>query len=251
MALMCLLLALVGVVRGHPLVCVANRDEYLDRGSDPPSSRGGDPEVWCGLDRRAGGTWLGMNGAGVVVVLTNRPGEQDTTRTSRGGAARGALTKRTARDAAAFAAAWASMHVPNPFSLFAADASGAWFAAWGGPDDGARVAPVGPGLHTLTNTHDLDELAAAEVLRAASGGPVEFPLGISLADAERFLLRVARSHAPLDGGPRSAVCVHGENRGTVSCALLAVDASGRPARFLAADGRPCVAEFRDVLRPGG
>jgi hypothetical protein len=244
---MCLLLAAVGVVDRHPLVCVANRDEYFDRPSDPPASRGGDPEVWCGLDRRAGGTWLGMNAAGVVVVLTNRRGEADASRASRGGAARGALTKRTARDAAAFAAAWASMNVPNPFSLFAADATGAWFCGWAGPDDGARLVSVGPGLHTLTNTHDLDELPAADVLRAADGGPVELPVGISLADAESRLLRVAKSHTPLDGGPRGAICVHGEGRGTVSSALTAVGADGRPARFLAADGAPCVTEFRDVL----
>jgi hypothetical protein len=244
---MCLLLALVDVVEGHPFVAVANRDEYFDRGSEPPASRGGDPEVWCGLDRRAGGTWLGMNAAGVVVVLTNRRGEQDTTRTSRGGAARGALDRRSARDAAAFAAAWAAVHVPNPFSLFAADARGAWFVPWAGPDDGASVVELSPGLHTLTNTHDLDELPAAEVLRAADGGPVEFPRGIALAGAEPLLLRIAKSHAPLDGGPRSAVCVHGEGRGTVSSALLAVRADGRPARFLAADGAPCVTRYRDVL----
>lgn len=244
---MCLLLALVGVVDGHPLVAVANRDEHFDRLSDPPASRGGDPEVWCGLDRRAGGTWLGMNAAGVVVVLTNRRGEQDATRTSRGGAARGALDRRTARDAAAFAAAWASVHVPNPFSLFAADTTSAWFAGWDGPDDGARLVELTPGLHTLTNTHDLDELAAAEVLRAADGGPVAFPRGISLADAEPLLLRIAKSHAPLDGGPRSACCVHGDGRGTVSSALLAVDARGRSVRFLAADGPPCTTRYREVF----
>jgi hypothetical protein len=245
---MCLLLALVDVVQGHPLVAVANRDEYFDRASEGPASRGGDPEVWCGQDKRAGGTWLGMNSAGLAVVLTNRRGEQDATRTSRGGAARGALDRRTARDAAAFAAAWASMNVPNPFSLFAADAASAWFAAWDGPDDGARLVELTPGLHTLTNTHDLDELPAALVLGAAEGGPVAFPRGIALTDAEPLLHRIARSHAALDGGPRSACCVHGESRGTVSSALLAVDARGRPARFLAAEGPPCVAACRDVLR---
>ena len=103
------------------------------------------------------------------------------------------------------------------------------------------------GLHTVSNTHDLDDLPADEVLRAADGGPVAFPRGISLADAKPLLLRIARSHAPLDSGPRSACCVHGDGRGTVSSALLAVDAAGRPARFLAADGPPCVTAFRDVL----
>jgi hypothetical protein len=85
------------------------------------------------------------------------------------------------------------------------------------------------------------------VLRAADGGPVEFPRGIALGDAEPLLLRIAKSHAPLDGGPRSAVCVHGEGRGTVSSALLAVDARGRPAKYLAADGPPCVTRYRDAL----
>jgi len=245
---MCLLLALVNVVEGHPFVAVANRDEYFDRQSDGPASRGGDPEVWCGLDRRAGGTWLGMNAAGVAVVLTNRRGEQDATRTSRGGAARGALDRKSARDASAFAGAWATIEVPNPFSMFAADARGAWFVSWAGPDDGARVVEVAPGLHTLTNTHDLDELPVAKVLRAADGGPVAFPRGMSLGRAEPMLRRVANSHAPLDGGPRSAVCVHGEGRGTVSSALLAIRADGGPARFLAADGPPCVTAYRDVLR---
>ena len=246
---MCLVLALVHVVDGHPFVCVANRDEYFVRESDPVASRGGVPEVWCGLDRRAGGTWLGMNAAGVAVILTNRRGEEDASRSSRGHAARGALGRRTAQDAAAFAAAWAAALVPNPFCLFAADARGAWFTAWNGPDDGARLAPVAPGLHTLTNTHDLDELPVDLVLRAADGGPVAFPRGNSLADAQARLLRVAKSHAPLDRGTRGACCVHGEGRGTVSSALLATDAAGRPARFLAADGPPCVTAFRNVLVP--
>jgi hypothetical protein len=139
------------------------------------------------------------------------------------------------------------MNVPNPFSLFVADASGAWFVAWAGPDDGARLAPLGPGLHTLTNTHDLGELPASAVLAAADGGPVEFPRGIPLDEAQARLLRIAKSHAPMDGGPRGSACVHGDGRGTVSSALLAVDAAGRPARFLAADGAPCTSPWRDVL----
>src|SRR5262249_30250105 len=137
----------------------------------------------------------------------------------------------------------------NPFSLFAADARSAWFASWSGPDDGARVGPVACGFHTLTNTHDLDELAASEVLRAAEGGPVELPRGLPLDEVTRGLERVARSHAALDGGPRSACCVHGQGRGTVSSAIVAVDVASRPALYLAADGPPCVTPYRDVFAP--
>lgn len=244
---MCLVLALVDVVEGHPFVAVANRDEFYDRASDPPASRGGEPEVWCGLDRRAGGTWLGMNAAGVAVVLTNRRGRQDPTRPTRGMGPLGALACHDAGHAADETAQWAHEVVTNPFSMIVADARSCWFVhhdvSWG------AGLLVDPGLHTVSNTHDLDELPPEEVLRAADGGPVAFPRGITLAEAEPLLLRIAKSHAPLDGGPRSACCVHGEGRGTVSSALLAVNAAGRPARFLAADGAPCVTAYRDVLTP--
>ncbi len=246
---MCLLLALVDVVDGHPLVCVANRDEFYDRPSEPVASRGGDPEVWCGLDKRAGGTWLGMNAAGVVVVLTNRRGEEDRSRASRGRIAMDTLEGgRCAEDAVQNAEISTYRTRPNPFSLVVADCARAMLLAYDGPHASPTMRTIGPGLHTLTNTHDLDELSADEVLRAADGGPVEVPRGISLDDAVARLQRIAKSHAPLDGGPRSACCVHGDGRGTVSSAVLAVDAAGRPARFLAADGAPCVAAWRDVLR---
>jgi transport and Golgi organization protein 2 len=248
LAAMCLLLALVRVVAGHPLVLVANRDESFDRPSEAPASRGGSPEVWCGIDRRAGGTWLGLNAAGVAVVLTNRRGPQDPSRPSRGAIAWETLASGCcAEDALEAAENRARALRPNPFTLFVADHVRAGVLAYDGPDALPKEVFVGPGLHTTTNTHDLDELSASSVLAVAAGGAVDFPVGIALADAEERLLRIARSHEPLAAAPRSAVCVHADGRGTVSSALLAVDQSGRPARFLAADGPPCATPFRDVL----
>ena len=118
---MCLLLAACHVVAGHPCVVLANRDEYWDRDADPPAPRGGDPAVTSGLDRRGGGTWLGLNASGVVAVLTNRPGPLDPGRPSRGAIAIEALTARASDTAASKAAARAVRDQPNPFYTYATE----------------------------------------------------------------------------------------------------------------------------------
>jgi uncharacterized protein with NRDE domain len=247
---MCLLLAALDVVAGHPLVVLANRDEYWDRPAEGPAPRGGDPAVVCGLDRRAGGTWLGMNASGVVAVLTNRPGPLDPGRPSRGAVAMHALTAHSSDAAAAKAAARAVRDQPNPFSLFVGDEHGGVAVTWDGPESEPRIVALAPGLHTLSNLHDLDALEVARVLQAAPDGPVALPDGLPLDDAVAQLQRLAPSHAPLDG-TRTAVCVHdaAQRRGTVSSAVLAVAADGSPARFVAADGPPCRTPWRAVALP--
>jgi len=65
-----------------PLLVATNRDEHLDRPSQPPSR-------WLAgsvapRDERAGGTWIGCSDAGVIAAVTNRFGsERDPERRSR------------------------------------------------------------------------------------------------------------------------------------------------------------------------
>ena len=62
---------------GHPwpLLLAANRDEMVDRPWAPPGRHWPDrPEVVAGLDRTAGGSWLGLNDHGVVAAILNRRG---------------------------------------------------------------------------------------------------------------------------------------------------------------------------------
>ncbi|HLT35932.1 MAG TPA: NRDE family protein, partial [Enhygromyxa sp.] len=85
---MCTIIAALQVWPGRPLVVAANRDEALDR----PAI---DPRVWAPgevaarrvlapRDLRAGGTWLGVNDAGLFVGITNRRAIPDPRRRSRG-----------------------------------------------------------------------------------------------------------------------------------------------------------------------
>jgi hypothetical protein len=106
---MCSVVLAAHVVAGYPLVVVANRDEQLDRASSPPLAWSGDGGVVGGgtiesapfvapRDDVAGGTWLGVNRAGVFVGITNRYlGPQDATRASRGRLVADALALGSAR----------------------------------------------------------------------------------------------------------------------------------------------------------
>jgi uncharacterized protein with NRDE domain len=79
---MCILLVLRDQVEGWPLVVGANRDEFRDRLFVPPLAEG---PVLAPRDLRAGGTWLALHRAGVLVAVTNLPeAAPDPARASRG-----------------------------------------------------------------------------------------------------------------------------------------------------------------------
>ncbi len=82
---MCLCVLLYKQVPGYPLVMAANREEYYDRPSQPPSWVARDPAVFAGRDERSGGTWQGANQFGLLLALTNRVSSGfDPQRRSRG-----------------------------------------------------------------------------------------------------------------------------------------------------------------------
>ena len=69
---MCLLAVQYRLVPESPILVAANREEYIDRPSLPPSIQSGKPRVLCGIDQKAGGSWLGVNQNGLFVGLCNR-----------------------------------------------------------------------------------------------------------------------------------------------------------------------------------
>jgi uncharacterized protein with NRDE domain len=70
---MCLIAFAIGAHPRWPLLIAANRDEYFERPTLPLHrwrSLAGQTIV-SGRDERAGGTWLGLNPAGRIAMLTN------------------------------------------------------------------------------------------------------------------------------------------------------------------------------------
>lgn len=91
---MCLIVFAHRVVPGYELVLIANRDEFLER----PTRRLGwweGEEILAGKDLVAGGTWLGVNRAGVWTALTNF---RELFRAESGAPSRGFLTHQILRE---------------------------------------------------------------------------------------------------------------------------------------------------------
>jgi uncharacterized protein with NRDE domain len=238
---MCTLVIAAHVFEGHPVVVVANRDERLDRASSPPI-------IWPGgflapRDDVAGGTWLGVNEAGVFVGITNRYlGPQDPARVSRGAIVADALALGSARDIhAALATMPATRH--NGFHLVYADAQDVLATV----SSGAHIAQLvlGKGIHVITERSfgAGDDTRRRERIRTAWTRLV----GDQNLDLER-LSQLLTDHD--EGDPLGATCIHlpGIPYGTRSGAALAI-AADRSAGMLWAEGPPCTTPFAPVSGP--
>lgn len=101
---MCLLALQYKTARDAPVLVAQNREERYDRPSQPPRIQSGRPRVVCGIDRKAGGTWFGVNQHGMFVAVANRPKRcVPAEPRSRGLLCRELLGTRTATDAAELA----------------------------------------------------------------------------------------------------------------------------------------------------
>ena len=233
---MCTLLVAFGLRDRRPLVIAANRDEKLSRPAAPPRLWVDRPlRLFAPEDLEAGGTWMGLNEAGLFAGLTNRfaggpnPGQLSPDRRSRGLLVLDALEHDSPR--AAFdrlRRLRGDEH--NPFHLVLADASRA-FLIW---SDGRALVEreLEPGLHVVTERSF--EAAPSGREEALAAEPPGLP-GL------REALAVHREPG-IEG-----TCVHVPemNYGTRSSALIEFDAEG-PARFDYADGPPCTAPWQDL-----
>jgi uncharacterized protein with NRDE domain len=69
---MCLVAFFFRMVDDAAVVVGANREEFFARGGEPPQWLDETGSIVGGRDPVADGTWLGVNGRGVLVAVTNR-----------------------------------------------------------------------------------------------------------------------------------------------------------------------------------
>src|SRR3954463_7097816 len=190
---MCTLIAAVRQFPDAPLVVAANRDERLDRAARAPLlwTSGPLPFV-AGRDEVGGGTWLGLNRAGLFVGVTNRLGvDRDPARQSRGALVVEALGASSARELHARLAGLEPGRF-NAFHLLYADRDGG-FVTW---SDGAAVKQeaLEPGVHVVTERSlGGDDRARTEPVRALWSG---LPPGLVPSTEELFA--ILRHHRPED-----------------------------------------------------
>src|SRR5215469_5278355 len=102
---MCLLAVFYRMFDEVPVILAANREEDYARGGTPLDLRTGPIPFVAGLDPVAGGTWLGINAAKLVVAVTNRAKSNPSKEPrSRGLLAKDLLGYGSAREAAQQAA---------------------------------------------------------------------------------------------------------------------------------------------------
>lgn len=236
---MCMLAILYRVARGTPILVAANREERFDRPTQYPKIQSGSPRAVCGIDRQAGGTWLGVNQYGLFCAVTNRrklrlPLEPR----SRGLLCRELLELRSARDAAAHAAKELSTGAYSGANYICADAR---YAAVVHGGNKVEVVELTPGLHVV------------------SGGDVNVPTD----DRDRFVRRMLDLHTldsavtflavasrvfsrKPDGVGRRGVVLTSGDYGTVSSTLLSLPRKIQQAVYQYAPGSPCDCAYDDL-----
>jgi uncharacterized protein with NRDE domain len=274
---MCTLVLLRRPDSAWPLLLAANRDELASRPARPPGRHWPDrAEVVAGLDQQAGGSWLGINNHGVVAGVLNRVG---TLGPAAGKRSRGELVLEALdhADAAAAAAALADLDPDayRPFNLVVADVrdafwlrhagalpqfafrttTGAWRevqphqvpgAALGRTPRAAAIEchPIQPGVSMIT-AHDLNDESSPRVrhhLPLFQSAPAPEP---ARDDWAAWIALLASRESP-GGDPHGAMTVVTDgDYGTVSSALIALPAQGKPIMKFA-DGRPDQVPFAPV-----
>jgi uncharacterized protein with NRDE domain len=246
-SLMCILAVQYKFAKDAPILLAQNREERLDRPTQAPRIQSGRPRVVCGIDRKAGGTWLGVNQHGLVVAVANRPKTVVPSEPrSRGLLCRELLNFRTAQQAADHAVK----------ELKSGCYAGANYLCMGTrkgvvvyAGDRIEAVELAPGLHLLTNG-DLDDPydRRQEFARRL--------LTLQRLDSAVAFLAVASrtfSRRP-DSRGRRGVIISGDTYGTVSSTLVSLPKKMQNAVYQYAPGPPsdhayddCSALLRQVL----
>ena len=245
---------------GTPVALAANRDESLDRESEPPALRGErDADRNAGnrylapRDAEAGGTWIGLESSGLVVAVTNRWLDADR----EGDRSRGRLVADCLRQSSAeMAVRTVEQELDERdyagFNLVLADGVAAFLLSY---DGRLAVTRLDPGVHVVGNVGGV-----------VNGEPWfliperRAEVGAERADSAR---RVAAAVVPEPGEGTDAwlgratdvladhsygACLHGDGFGTRSFTRIR---TGSTTEFAYADGPPCETEVEPVFVPDG
>jgi hypothetical protein len=235
---MCLLAIQYRLVPESPILVAANRDEFYDRPSQPPSIQSGKPRVLCGTDQQAGGTRLGVNQHGLFVAACNRVRlNPPVTPRSRGSLCRDLLRAGSARKAVDMALDELSTGQYDGVNYVVADAESGWVVH--GCED-AEVVQLEDGLSIVSNgdVNDPRDERVRMALRLLTLQTLDSPVKF-LAVASKVFAR-----APSPPG-RPSMVIRNKTRGTVSSTLISLGKKPRDAIFQFADGPPDRTKYED------
>jgi len=248
---MCLIIVESRIDAEMPLLVAANRDEKLERAAVTATVlQATAPRIIGGRDLVAHGTWLAVNEHGVVAGLTNRPSSSGRDPSKR---SRGELPLALAQHETAEASVddFLRRFTSGDFNLgwlLVGDRRSLYYLTLNesGPIDSEALEP---GLHVLGNGPLREPSPKTDLVmeHLAQARPTD--LGVVA-----WLHRVLGDHtlpSGIDGSLENrarqlqAACVHTEDYGTRSAALVTVPPDGTPNMWVA-DGPPCRTPFVSV-----
>jgi hypothetical protein len=247
---MCLLAVQYQLVPESPILVAANREEYFDRPSLTPSIQSGKPRILCGVDQKAGGTWLGVNQNGLFVGLCNRA----TSVPLFGQRSRGSLVMDLLRCTSSSRALDKALSELGETqyegsNLIIADAKAGYAIH---SDQRQEVVEMRPGLNIIGahNLNDPDDERVRMARRLLTLQTLDSPVKF-LAVASRVFAR-----APVGPG-RPSMVIRNQDYGTVSSSLIALGVKPRDAIYQFSNGAPdqtkyedCSPMLRDILSRG-
>ena len=245
---------------GHdwPLIVGANRDEMATRPWKAPARHWPDrPEAVAGLDVEAGGSWLGVNDAGVTAAMLNRHG---TLGRAKGFRSRGELVLEALDHADAVEAARALKHLEpgayRPFNMIVADNRDAFWLRNRGSEGPGRIEtgriPVGIAMITA---HDMGDMASPRIRAYLPRFQVAPPPDPDRADWAAWETLLAsrdsgEGDSSVETGPAAAMAIRtATGFGTVCGTLLGLPASeayGRKPIWRFAPGLPGEVPWVDI-----
>ena len=227
--------------REEGFVLAMNRDELISRvpALPPRVHQRGDLAVLCPSEP-SGGTWIGVNSAGLAFSLLNWHSQPDRTGEdliSRGEVVRALLSGRSSSAAAAILKELPLRRM-NPFRLISVSLPERLLAEWRSGSE-VLTSKVCPWQRHHWFSSGFDEAKAIQVRRGVCG-----QFSGDLEDLAT-LRKLHASHLPI-AGPFS-LCMHREDAATVSYTEISV--RDHMASMSYVSGSPCspAARFREVL----
>ncbi|MCS7238145.1 MAG: NRDE family protein [Thermoguttaceae bacterium] len=236
---MCVLAIHFQAINEAPVLLAHNRDDSYERPVSPPRVHYGRPKVICPVDRKDGGTWIGVNQHGLAVAVINRgrPGAEPPDARSVFVLCRELLNCASATHAISKCCEELQTGKYSPSHFLCVDRRFGAVVHYGGE---INVVPLRPGLHFLS-TAPLDdpfdprqEFARRMLTLQRLDSPVAF-----LAAASRVFSRKA------DPEGRRGLVISGPGFGTVCSTLVALTNRPSHAVFHFAPGPPSETPYDD------
>lgn len=227
------------VATDSPILVAYNREERPDRPSQAPRIQSGCPRIICGIDRKAGGTWFGINQHGMFACAMNRTRRDSSySPRSRGLLCREMLNFRNPKEASEMAAKELETGNYAPVNFICADANQA-FVVYGTSEP--KMEEIQPGLHLFTSgkMDDYNDERQEFVRRQ---------LTLQRLDSSVTFLAVASktfAKKPDAYGRRGIILVDGEVQ-TVSGLLLSLPYKGHGAVLQCTPTSPSDSKYEDV-----